>query len=296
MESFVGVVLNPKAGGGKGLDLLPQLVSTLRATNRKHHIHVTERAGDGVAVATDFANQGAEVVIALGGDGTINEVVNGLVAADRKVPMGIIPCGHGSDFCRGLNLPNGVVNLVTHNLRGSSRPVDVGRITFADGSSRCFINVAGLGFDTVVAERTTRTRLPGATLPYITAVVGALPAFKNFQVTITTDDDSFTGPAFSVLVANSNFFAGGMHIAPMAKINDGLLDIAILGDLGKFEVIRAVPGVYRGKHVNHKKFHHLAAKSVTISTDRPTRVQLDGEIGGYSPITISVEPGALLLV
>jgi diacylglycerol kinase (ATP) len=124
---------------------------------------------------------------------------------------------------------------------------------------------------------------------------GALFSYEKLHVAVETDGQRVTGSAISVLVANAKFAAGGMKIAPMAEITDGLLDVGIIGDFGKFELVRQVPNVYRGKHVTHPKFTHLPVRTVRIETNVPARVQLDGELHGTSPVTISVEPGALIL-
>jgi YegS/Rv2252/BmrU family lipid kinase len=231
----------------------------------------------------------------MGGDGTFNEVANGLFETGAEVPLGLVPSGHGSDLVRSTETPKKFDAALQHCLNGNHRRIDVGRLEFADGSIRRFLNMAGLGFDACVAERALSIRMPGSTLPYLWSIASTLKGYHNIHVAIETDGEIRTTRAASVLVANGQFLGGGMHMAPMADLQDGLLDLAILGDLTKAEMVREVPNVYRGKHTGHPKFLHLRAKSIRVESIEPARVQADGELVGTAPVTFTVEPGALLL-
>lgn len=292
---MIAVVLNPASRAGKTLGLLPKVATALQATGRPHEIYLTTGPNDAPEAAQRLLDRGAEIVIAVGGDGTFNEVANGLVASGKDVPLGLIPSGHGSDFVRTVGTPTDVNHALDHCLNGARRAIDIGRATYADGSSRVFLNLAGLGFDAAVAERALTTKMPGSVLPYLWSLGGALFSYEKLHVAVEADGQRVTGSAISVLVANAKYAAGGMKVAPMAEIADGVLDVAIIGDIGKFELVRQVPNVYRGKHINHPKFTHLPVRSVRIETNVPARVQLDGELHGSSPVTFSVEPGALTL-
>jgi diacylglycerol kinase (ATP) len=294
-QSTVAVILNPAAGAGKTLKLLPRVSAALQKLGRPYHLHVTTRPGEAPEVARQMAKAGAGVMIAVGGDGTINEVVNGIVTSGRQVPFGIVAGGHGSDFARTISVPTKVEDAIRRAASGIRRPIDLGRVTFEDGTSRLFINVAGLGFDADVADRAYYSRLPGGKLPYLAAVVGALLHFRNLEVTVAFDGQQVTQRAVFVTIANAKYFGGGLQITPMAAIDDGLLDLAIIGDLGKLELLGQVPNVYRGAHTNHPKFTHHQVRTVRIETASPARVQVDGELIGAAPATFSVEPAALCL-
>ncbi len=293
--STVAVILNPAAGAGKTLKLLPRVSAALQALGRPYHLHVTTRAGEAPEVARQLAGEGPSVIIAVGGDGTINEIVNGIVASGRQIPLGVVAGGHGSDFARTIGAPADVEKAIRRAASGIHRPIDLGRVTFDDGTSRLFINVAGLGFDAEVAERAYHSRFPGSKLPYLTAVAGALLRFQNLEVTVAFDGHRLTQRAVFVTIANAKYFGGGLQITPMAAIDDGLLDLAIIGDLGKFELLGQVPRVYRGAHTDHPKFAHHQVRTARIETATPARVQVDGELIGTAPATFSVEPGALCL-
>jgi diacylglycerol kinase (ATP) len=290
----VVVVLNPTAGGGKALGLLPKINAELQSLGRPFHIHVTKAPGDALETARRFAsNGGACVIISVGGDGTLNEVANGILESGKRVPFGLVSAGHGGDFARTVSTEKQVESAVRRACSGESRPIDAGRATFDDGTSRAFINVAGLGFDAIIAQKVQKTRLPGSTLPYIAAAVSTLFSYKNIQVKIDADGKVTETKAVFVQIANAKFMGGGFMIAPDAKIDDGELHLAVVGDVGKADLLKTLPGVYSGKHVNHPKFAQYPAQRIRIETVEPARVQVDGEMLGAAPVTFTVEPGAL---
>ncbi len=294
MESgTIAVVLNPVAGGGKSLGLLPKINAELKKLGRPYHIYVTKAPGDGLQAARRFATEGASLLLSVGGDGTLNEVVNGILESGARVPFGLVSAGHGGDFARTVGTPKKVELAIQRACSGESRAIDAGRATFDDGSSRAFINVAGIGFDALVAQKAQKTRLPGATLPYVSAAVSTLATFKNIMVRIDADGKITDTKAVFVQIANAKFMGGGFMIAPDAEIADGELHLAVVGDLGKADLLKTLPSVYSGKHVKHPKFFQYPARRIRIETIETARVQVDGEMLGAAPVTFTVEPGAL---
>ena len=291
----VGVILNPTAGGGRALRLLPRVVAALRRLEQSHEIHVTGAAGEAVDVAGRFASAGVHTVVAVGGDGTVNEVANGLLDSGLPTALGVVPAGRGADFSRSLEMPRELDVALARIVRGTRRRIDVGRAAFADGTTRAFVNVAGLGFDATVAERAARSRLPGSTIPYLHGLLGTLVGYQNLPVALRADGTAVAGRALSVVIANGSYFGGGMRIVPGARLDDGRLDLTILGDLSKVELLRNVPRVYSGTHVTHPKFVHRTIERVHVESGESARVQLDGEVVASTPVTFSVVPGALVL-
>jgi diacylglycerol kinase (ATP) len=292
----VAIVLNPVSGGGKALKALPQMQATLESLGRPFHVYMTTGEGDGRTATARLVAEGASLVIAAGGDGTFSEVANGLIDSGRTVPLGLVPAGNGSDFARTTGASTIAEAAVRRACSGEVRAIDAGRATFSDGASRCFINVAGLGFDSLVAERVHRTKfLPGANLPYLAAALQTLITFRNIDVSIVADEEAIALKAVFVQVANAKYMGGGYKIAPSADISDGLLDLAIVGDLSKFDLLKTLPGVYSGKHVNHPKFRLIKARTIRVESALPAKVQLDGELFGETPVTFSVMPSALML-
>jgi len=291
--SPIGIIINPSAAGGKTIAIAPEITERFAASGCRHDIHISTYAGEPPVIARRMLEGGVETLVAVGGDGTINEVASAILESGRDVALGIIPSGSGSDFVRSLELPKEMAAAVKIVLDRKVVSIDAGKITFDDGAESFFVNVAGLGFDAVVAEYAIESRLPGSTLPYLASALRAMRVYHNMSMRIESDHGVWEGPAASVLFANAKYFGGGMKIAPMADLTDGLLDVCILGDLSNLEMIRAVPGLFKGKHVTNPKFHHFTARRIAVSTQYPARVQADGELLRYTPVTIDVLPGAL---
>ena len=290
------VVLNPKAGGGQTLKTLPRIHGMLKRIGKPYAIYVTKSRGDAIDAARSYAEAGAKRILAVGGDGTINEVANGILQSGSDCALGLVPVGHGSDLCRTVQVGKSIEQAVLRACEREPGRVDLGMASFTDGTERAFINIAGLGFDALVAERAQKSILPGSNLPYLGSALMTLIGFRNLNVHIKVDDQEITTPSVFVQIANAQYMGGGYHFAPMAKMDDGLLDLCVVGDFGKLELVRTIPQVYKGKHISHSKFTHFAAKSIQISTDEPAKVQLDGELVGTAPVHFRVLPGAINLV
>jgi len=295
-DTTTAVILNPRAAGGATLKMLPRIHGILKRIGEPYAIHVTQERGDATTAAKDFAGKGATRVLAVGGDGTINEVANGLFQARTTAALGVIPVGHGNDFARTIGVGKSVEQAVLRACERDSAPIDLGLAKWDTGEERAFINVAGLGFDALVAARTQHSKLPGSNLPYLTSALTTLIGFNNIDVHVVADGEVVDTPGVFVSVANAQYMGGGYYFAPMASLDDGLLDLCIVGDFGKFELVRAIPSVYKGKHVTHPKFTHIAAKEIRVESKQPASVQLDGEVLGQAPVTFSVQPGAIYLV
>lgn len=295
-EAEIVVIVNPSAAGGKTMKSLTRIHGLLKRIGRPYAIYVTKGRGDAISAARSYSEAGAERILSVGGDGTLNEVSNGIYQAGGGAALGLVPVGHGSDFARTVGRAGSVEQSVLRACEGEPRSIDLGLAKYGDGTERAFINIAGLGFDARVAQRAQGSRLPGSNLPYLGSALRTLIGFRNLDVTITTDDQTIATPAVFVQIANAQYMGGGYHMAPMAKIDDGLLDVCVVGDFGKLELVRQIPGVYRGKHVGHTKFTHLTGTRVQISSAEPAIVQLDGELVGTSPVEFHVLPSAIRLV
>jgi len=291
----IAVILNPAAGGGKALKALARVHGVLKRLERPYAIHVTKERGDAIEAAHRFADDGVERIIAVGGDGTVHEVANGIQRSASSPVLGVVPIGHGRDFARTVGFSTNVELAVLKAADTPPRAIDLGCVTYGDGASRAFINIAGLGFDAIVAERAQTSRLPGSNLPYLACALTTLLTFDNIDIALESAGETIETRAVFVQVANAQFMGGGYHFAPMAEIDDGLLDVCIVGDFKKLELVRHIPGVYRGKHTGLSKFRHLRTTAVHISAKTPAKLQLDGELLGTTPVTFSVIPGGIRL-
>lgn len=291
----VALIVNPAAAGGRGLRMLPRIVATLAEIGERHHLHITEAPGEAIEVARRFAVDRLRLVIAVGGDGTVNEVTNGLLGAgsDHECALGIIPAGRGADLARTLKLPHEPADATRFLCGAATRLIDTGEARFHDGSTRSFVNVAGLGFDSMVAYHAARSRLPGDKAPYLQGVASAVLRYRNVTIQVDADGQRFEGRMLAVIVANGQYFGGGFQIVPGAAIDDGRLDLAVIGDISGLELLRQVPRVYRGTHGDHEQFTHVPCGSITVTPEVPLNVQLDGELAGTAPVTFEVRPSSL---
>lgn len=235
------------------------------------------------------------LVVAVGGDGTLNEVVNGVapLREERPVTVGALMTGRGRDACRNLGF--------LRDPRRAARRLKEGRVVSCDlglavwpGGRRFFLGWAGAGFDAMVAERAGSR---GGQLTYLRAVVTSLRDYHPAEVAVAVSGvEAWTGLAASVVVCNGQSFGGGMRIAPGARPDDGQLDVVLLGALGRAELIRWLPTVYWGGHLANPKIKTWRAAAVRVTTPAPLPVQIDGELCAHTPLDITIHPAALRLL
>lgn len=290
------VVVNPAAGGGRGRRVWAHLER--RLTSLGVHFAFEETTGRCVAtaIAARAAHAGWPLVVALGGDGTVNEVVNGLVdpPGGARATLGVVAAGRGRDVCRNFALATDVDLAARRLVEGRDVVVDVGLATWPDGRHRYFVNSAGVGFDAAVAERVQSSRGAG-TIPYVFGILRTLRGYRPYAASIAVDDDRpmFEGPMMAAVVANGPYYGGGMKIAPAADPADGWLDLIAVGDLGKVELLRWMPSVYRGMHLTHRKVTARRGRTITLGGADRMPVHVDGESVDASPVVMTVCRGAL---
>ena len=235
------------------------------------------------------------LVVAVGGDGTLNEVVNGVapLRASHPVTVGAVMTGRGRDACRNLGLPRDPRRAVQRLVDGRVVSRDLGLAVWS-GGRRFFIAAAGVGFDALVVRRAGPR---GGRLRYLAAVVASLREYRPGPAVVDGPaGQSWTGAAASVIVCNGPSLGGGMRIAPAARVDDGLLDVVVLGDLGRIELAGWLPTVFWGGHLANRKIRTWQAPACTVRTAAASAVQLDGELVGSPPLEISAQPAALRLL
>jgi diacylglycerol kinase (ATP) len=283
------VIVNPAAGRGRTRRLLPDLTRAFDAVDDDVVVEVSSAPGEPARLASKATSAGRDVV-ACGGDGVVSEVAG--VATDAGKRLAIVPTGAGNDFARTLGYdtkePLRAVDVLTN---GTDRVVDLGHV-----NGRYYTCVTASGFD-AEANRwaNTVTRLSGTTL-YVAAVLRTLAVYQPHPFRVTVDDQSVDVDAWLVAVGNGPAYAGGMHITPDAQMDDGLLDVTIVGRLGRVAFLRAFPGVFKGTHVTHPAVTTYRGKNVTISSRDPSTpmdVYADGERVGPLPATMHAAPAAL---
>ena len=299
---YAKVIVNPVAGASSTRRKWPLISRLLRRVGLSFDYEYTEGVGHAIELARAAASDEYHYVVAVGGDGTVNEVANGMLcpAAASSTALGVISTGTGSDFARSVGIPRHHVGACS-SLTSSRRVlIDVGIVEYqSKGESvrRFFVNAAGIGFDAAVVE--TTERLPkyfGGTVPYVAGLLRTLFGYRNKSVILRIGDRVEGACILSVVVSNGSYFGGGMHVAPEASLNDNLLDVVVIGDIGKFELLKALPMVYKGTHGNHPKVNIEKAANVAVESSERVLVHADGELLGEGPASFWLMPAALSIV
>ena len=302
LKRYAKVIVNPIAGAFSTRRKWPHISRLLKHLGLVFDYEYTEGVGHAIELAHQATQEGYPYLVAVGGDGTINEVANGILSVDGlpETALGVVSTGTGSDFVRSLGIPRDL-NLACSSLISSKRfEIDVGVVEYQSGGEthkRFFINGAGVGFDAVVVEKTRRLpRYFRGTIPYVCGLLGSLAGYRNKLVTLGVGDKVEEARVLSVVVANGSYFGGGMKMAPYAEADDSLFDVVIVDDIGKYELLKAFPTVYNGKHASHSKVRMTKAMQIAVSSRERILVQADGELLGEAPVTFSLKPQALSLV
>jgi diacylglycerol kinase (ATP) len=293
------VVVNPAATATtpKGRDVLVRALGS----ELKVDVAETEHRGHGRELGRRAAEDGVDVVVTLGGDGTVNEVVNGLAPLGAAGPeLAILPFGTGRDTIRTYGIPKNAERALELLRGGRTRTIDLGRAAFrtsAGEDSRWYINIGSCGLTGAVAERAERTsKRLGGTPSFLYATVATFAAWRNVPFTVQVDDaPPLELVANNVICANGRAFGGGIRVCPQAEPDDGLLDVLVWGDVGKLDLALNLPRLYRGTHLGHRKVTVLRARRVRVEPERPLPLELDGELPGSTPATFEIAPGALRL-
>jgi len=284
-------IVNPTAGHGRAAKTWKQ-IEPLASSLGEFAVKFTEHPGHGRELAQEAAQAGFDRVVALGGDGTVNEVASGLVGTPAA--FGLVPTGTGNDFMKAAGIPKDPAESVRAAFQGRRVPVDVG---LADGS-RYFFNVAGVGFDAEVMRRVNGygpvLKAFGGSLPHLMGVVGALFDFRGVDVEVELDGRPLAIPKMLLMaVGVGQYFGGGMKILPHARIDDGLFDVLWGENLSRLELMGLLAQVFKGAHEGHHKVHTAQARRVTVRASHPAWIQVDGEVIGQLPITLELLPKAL---
>lgn len=285
------LVVNPFAGGGRTQKLWPHIADYVRSLGLVFDVAETAQRGHATRLAAEAMQAGYRLIVSVGGDGTANEIANGLAAAQGRfapgVVLGLVPTGSGADFIKTFDLPRDWQAACQRLLGDTTRTLDLGSLTYrgeTGDEQRYFINVAGLGFDGAVTERSNRKpKNLGGTVTYLSNLVLTLSSYQNKDVDLQLDDLHQQGRMNSVIVCNGRWFGGGMYICPDAQPDDGIFDVVIIADVGRLELLRAVPSVYGGTHVTHPKIHFFKAQAVELKAQQEMWLQADGESLGRAP-------------
>ncbi len=293
-------LVNPASANGSTGRRWPELARRAAAAGLEGATLFSERQGHLAELAREAALDGAELLVVVGGDGSVNEVANGLAGLGRQPEVAIVPRGTGWDFSRTFGIPRKVDDAVHVALEGDVRTIDVGRASYRawDGSdaTTSFANVASAGMSGAIAQRANETtKALGGKASYLWATFAVFSGWEATEIEVVVDGERRTGRMFDVVVANGRFFGGGLQICPEAEPDDGLFDVLTIGDVTKRDLVLTMPKMYRGTHLPHPKAELLRGPSVTVTSETPLPIELDGEQPGTTPATFEVAAGALRL-
>lgn len=299
------LVVNPTSGGGATGRTFAAMKETIERALGPVDVAMTQHAGHGIDLAREGAVAGAPLVIAVGGDGTLHEVVNGLMQAKAGAQLGVIAQGTGGDFRKTLGLEHRLDKYLDALKSGRTRALDVGKFTGGGKTGHYFVNIlsAGMGglVDRYVADA---SRMLGGTAAYFGASLRALVNARlgNVKATVTSDGQTTTHPirSFMIAICNGRYFGSGMNVAPMAEVDDGVLEVVALGATSKIGFAITSRGIYSGAHIGQAGTVHLRGQKIVLDlANEDARsvylLDVDGEPMGSLPLTVEVVPKALVL-
>lgn len=292
------LIANPASGGGRGRRLAEGAAAALEGAGVSVDVRWSEGPDHATTLALDAAKAGAPLLIAAGGDGTVFEVLGGLMRARttaRRPALGLLPVGTGNSFAREFGLTH-VDGAVARLLAGTLRPVDVVRVTHTEGVCHS-VNLVSVGFTADAGDRTNRAWKAWGKAGYVAAVLECVRDLAPTEIAYTLDERTrVEGPATFVAFSNSRFTGGAMRMAPAADVADGRLDVIRAGRLSRAALLGAFPGIFSGRHVERDDVTHATAARVTFDPLPARPVLVDGEILNLSLVALDVLPRALEVV
>ena len=291
-------LVNPASGNGATGKRWPELAHRAAQLGLEGTTLFSERPGHLIELAAQAARDGAELVVSVGGDGTLNEVVNGLVRAGASTELATIPLGTGMDFVRTYKIPTRFDDSVRTALEGTTRTIDVGRVSYREWSGaegeRYFANVGSVGMSAAVAQRANgMSKQLGGKATFFYALVRVFLEWQNTVVSVQLDDERREARMHDVIVANGKWHGGAMLLAPEAQPDDGLFDVVLIGDVTKRDFVTTAPKIYKGTYLAHPKVELLRSRTVAVEAPERLPIELDGEQVGTTPVRFEIVPAAV---
>jgi diacylglycerol kinase (ATP) len=299
MAQKIQMILNPAANHGRST----QVVEGLQDQLAENHIvsTSTQQPQHASELARQAGEQGYDLVLAAGGDGTVHEVVNGLmqVPAKKRPELGIVPLGSGNDFAHILGLPEDPLEALNCALQGSSHPLDVGLLKSGSGRQEYFDNTLGIGFDAVTTIRSRKiTRLHGFLMYLVAVIQTIIRNFDAMDLHVETDREKWDLSTLMLTLGNGPREGGGFMVTPEAKLDDGILNYVTIKKISRLMMFRLIPEVMNGTHGRFKQVRMGTCKTLSLTSKQPLYVHVDGEIfAGFGSdereMTIEIQPNAL---
>lgn len=299
------LIINPTAAYGKMRERWRAIEPVLREEKFAFDCVFTEYHRHAIELTRAALGAGYDLIVSVGGDGTLNEVVNGLfdehgTPINPNVVVGVIPSGTGGDFFRTAQISRDPLVAARQLVRSTqTRLIDLGEMIFERAgriTRRFFANAAGVGFDAEVAQRVEeRGKRIGGTIPYYTALLETIWTYCNKDAVLRFENTIVTGRYNDIIVCNGKFLGGGMQVSPHSQLDDGILEVITIGDMGRLEVVLNTPRLYNGTILEHPKVREYHIRTMTVEPRQTMMIEADGELIGPGPVTFQVRPLALRL-
>ncbi len=285
------LVVNPQAGRGRAGRFAARVWALLRGTFRDLEMAVSRSARHLTELASEAVSAGYDVVVGCGGDGTVHHLLAPILGSSAR--LGIIPLGSGNDVARSLGIPRDYAAACEIVARGKIRRFDLARV-----GDRLFASVAGVGLSADVnhVANARATAWPGGRWRYVRALLEVMRAYAPRRLRLLVDERELEREVVLVAVGNGAFFGGGFRILPDAQVDDGWLDVCVVNRLGRFQMLRAIPSVYRGGHRHHPAAEFYRARCIRILSAEPLKLFADGEYVQETPVTVEIVPRALRVI
>jgi len=298
-------IVNPNAGNGKGRKDWDRINDLLAKNAIPVTVRFTEKKGHATEYTREAIGKGFRKFISVGGDGTLNEIVNGAFTQEHCTPsellLGMIPVGTGNDWGRMFSIPLVYEGAVKVIMEGRQMPHDIGVIDYFNGENRerrYFINIAGLGFESLVVIKTNRQKEKGKSSKaiYFFNLLASLLSWRHRNADIIIDGIKNSCKIFSINIGNGRYCGGGMRQTPDALPDDGLLDITVIREMSRFEVIKSLKLLYDGTILSHPKVDGYRSTNLSVQSDSLLYIESDGESLGHTPAEFRILPGAINIV
>ncbi|MDP4093267.1 MAG: diacylglycerol kinase family lipid kinase [Bacillota bacterium] len=285
-------IVNPAAGKGKALNLIAEIKQAFKETCEDYTIEITEKPGHATEIVRRYAQNGSYRIYSLGGDGTLNEVLNGIAGSDSS--LAVIPCGSGNDFIKSISSDKDIHNLIHKTIHGKEKLIDLAKV-----NDKYFANISSMGFDAEVVYNTVKTKklpLISGKLAYILGVLLTLLRFKSYNLRILIDGEPIEQRSLLVAVANGKYYGGGMMPVPEARLDDGILDICLISKMHIFKILMFFSKFIKGKHGGIEGVSFYKGKKIEIKCDEYIILNLDGEILRVKEACFEIIPQGLSII
>jgi len=286
-------IVNPAAGHGRAAHLVRTIAREFAAGGMDLEVAVSPGPGEAARLAAGAVDDGYATILAVGGDGTANEIASGMIGSDAA--LALYPVGSGNDLARSLGYPRGRKRrhlarwLATEARR---RTIDVGEV-----NGRIFLNVAGVGIDGYVAERVVASeRVVGPRWAYLVGSLVGIATYRPREMEVRIDGETQVGRFLTVVASNGRYFGSGMTPAPRARLDDGMLDVTVAGDISKLGAVAALAKLYFGRHENGTTIVTRTAREIEIDLERPHPMEIDGEVAHAEHLSIRIRPAAIAVL